>query len=209
MIFLDLLYKISLIVERSTTAISNSSESRKKIRYIYNDICTIFKIHTRIIRYSRVYSIFFFQISTRALPFSRSSRLLIRLPHFQIFHLPSRALRGSREKYLATSRDGLYGISASGIEFLLFRGIIRKKSRWRACTGFIPAAVADRKRECVISVGRHRQEKKRSEKKKVDPMQSDSRRKILTSADLIHVDTLKTNVRRLFLNRASSTIRDN
>lgn len=96
----------------------------------------------RIIKYSPVYSTFFLQISTRnshypltplfhplLVSFNRSSRSLIRLPHFQIFHLPSRALRGgSREKYLAASRDGLCGISADGTEFFLFRRIIRKKS---------------------------------------------------------------------------------
>lgn len=117
-----------------------------------------------------LFSIFLSNIDTghiRALLFSRSSRLLIRLPHFQIFHLPSHALRGSREKYLATSRDGLYGISAGGTEFLLFRGIIRKKSRWRARTGFIPAAVADHKRECVISVGWHPKEKDAAKRKKL------------------------------------------
>lgn len=84
--------------------------------------------HVRIIKYSPVYSTFCLQISTRdaqtpsfapnhPLQPSRSSRSLIRLPpHFQIFHLPSRALRGgSREKYLAASRDGLCGISADRV----------------------------------------------------------------------------------------------
>lgn len=89
--------------------------------------------YSPVCKYSPPFNVFPSNIDVkRAHPFvsfNRSSRSFIRLPHFQIFHLPSRALRGgSREKYLAASRDGLCGISAGGTEFLLFRGIIWKKS---------------------------------------------------------------------------------
>lgn len=89
--------------------------------------------YTPVFKYSPSFNVFPSNIDVgrvyRLVSFNRSSRFLIRLPHFQIFHLPSRALRGgSREKYLAASRDGLCGISAGGTEFLLFRGIIWKKS---------------------------------------------------------------------------------
>lgn len=175
---------------------------KKKTRYVHIKIFIQFQNpHAYNKVFVCLFSIFLSNIDTghiRALPFSRSSRLLIRLPHFQIFHLPSHALRGSREKYLATSRDGLYGISAGGTEFLLFRGIIRKKSRWRG----IYSGGSRGPQEGMRYQRRMAPEGKgRSEKKKVDPMQSDSRRKILTSMRLIHMNTLKANVHGLFLSR--------
>jgi len=125
------------------------SKVKKKNRYVHIQIFIQFQNPRACNKvFICLFSIFLSNIDTehtRALSFSRSSQL-IRLPHFQIFHLPSRALRGTREKYLATSRNGLYGISVDGTEFLLFREIIRKKSRWRARTGFIPAAPQERMR---------------------------------------------------------------
>lgn len=127
------LYKIPLIYYKTFHNRNIKCSKIEKKEYVYIEIFIQFQNpHACNKVFACLFGIFLLNIDTgrtRALSFSRSSQLLIRLPYFQIFHLPSRALRGSREKYLATSRDGLYGISTDGTEFLLFRGIIRKKSR--------------------------------------------------------------------------------